>query len=432
MEFGYDVIGNRISKTVDADGDGSGSANTTKFAYDINGNAWVDFTGTNTVVGRHIFGAGQDALIAKIVSGTTNWYGQDIIGSTRDLFGPTGSLIDHLDYSVFGKKTYESASGSDRYLWTSREYDAEIDLQYNRARYYDQNTGRWISQDPLGLDAGDSNLYRYVNNRPTGATDPSGLSEVTIFADAFIPQKEVHDPSPRITLFSRYFKGDNRSVSKTPPALGRTRIANWITVEVLESVRKNPLVAKGNHASESTAFYYAERRDTKVLAFTEKQDNSLNNPVESVRRINANMVEVTLTNAGSNSIALFGPDIDYTWKFTITETKGGIVVTGNGKHDRFPGYELYVNKTQVWSHDPRANGDTPFALFGISQREASFQATITKNRVENNIFYPERQNDKKIGPPPSRLTNPPSDTGTPTGWSGDKSNKRPGGPYQPK
>ena len=32
-----------------------------------------------------------------------------------------------------------------------------------------------MSQDPLGFDAGDSNLYRYVNNAPTDATDPSGL-----------------------------------------------------------------------------------------------------------------------------------------------------------------------------------------------------------------------------------------------------------------
>jgi hypothetical protein len=31
--------------------------------------------------------------------------------------------------------------------------------------------------DPLGFDAGDSNLYRYVNNAPTNATDPSGLQE---------------------------------------------------------------------------------------------------------------------------------------------------------------------------------------------------------------------------------------------------------------
>ncbi len=48
-------------------------------------------------------------------------------------------------------------------------------LQYNRARYYDPTTGRWTSEDPLGLAAGDDNLYRYVNNDPTNASDPSGL-----------------------------------------------------------------------------------------------------------------------------------------------------------------------------------------------------------------------------------------------------------------
>jgi hypothetical protein len=38
-------------------------------------------------------------------------------------------------------------------------------------------TKRWLSQDPLGFGAGDSNLYRYVNNRSTNATDPSGKTE---------------------------------------------------------------------------------------------------------------------------------------------------------------------------------------------------------------------------------------------------------------
>src|ERR1019366_3426819 len=64
------------------------------------------------------------------------------------------------------------------YGWTGREVDVETGLQYNRARYYDAATGRWISQDPLGFDAGDSNLYRYVNNGPTDAADPSGLELV--------------------------------------------------------------------------------------------------------------------------------------------------------------------------------------------------------------------------------------------------------------
>ncbi|MCO8123236.1 hypothetical protein NHH03_15920 [Stieleria sp. TO1_6] len=37
-----------------------------------------------------------------------------------------------------------------------------------------------ISQDPIGFAAGDANLYRYVGNGPTNATDPSGLEEVPI------------------------------------------------------------------------------------------------------------------------------------------------------------------------------------------------------------------------------------------------------------
>jgi hypothetical protein len=40
---------------------------------------------------------------------------------------------------------------------------------------YNPTTGRWLSRDPIGFKAGDANLYRYVANRPTYHTDPSGL-----------------------------------------------------------------------------------------------------------------------------------------------------------------------------------------------------------------------------------------------------------------
>ena len=40
---------------------------------------------------------------------------------------------------------------------------------------YDPTIGRWISEDPMGFQAGDANLYRYVGNDPQGATDASGL-----------------------------------------------------------------------------------------------------------------------------------------------------------------------------------------------------------------------------------------------------------------
>lgn len=44
-----------------------------------------------------------------------------------------------------------------------------------RARFYNPMSGRWISPDPLGYDAVDPNLYRYVRNNPINAVDPSGL-----------------------------------------------------------------------------------------------------------------------------------------------------------------------------------------------------------------------------------------------------------------
>ncbi|MFJ5539862.1 RHS repeat-associated core domain-containing protein [Vreelandella titanicae] len=53
-------------------------------------------------------------------------------------------------------------------------HDEESGLYYNRHRYYDPQQGRYISQDPIGLQGG-TNLYGYVTN-PTGAVDPLGLN----------------------------------------------------------------------------------------------------------------------------------------------------------------------------------------------------------------------------------------------------------------
>lgn len=45
---------------------------------------------------------------------------------------------------------------------------------YNRARYYDPAIDRFISEDPIGLVAGDSSLYEYAYDDPTNVIDPSG------------------------------------------------------------------------------------------------------------------------------------------------------------------------------------------------------------------------------------------------------------------
>ncbi len=46
-------------------------------------------------------------------------------------------------------------------------------LYYYRARYYDPEIGRFLSEDPLGFGAG-INFYAYVENNPVNHNDPSG------------------------------------------------------------------------------------------------------------------------------------------------------------------------------------------------------------------------------------------------------------------
>ena len=84
-------------------------------------------------------------------------------------------MVNHIKYDSYGNVISESNPAlKTRYKYTGREFDAETELQYNRARYYDAAIGRFIAEDPIGLMDG-VNTYVYVRNQPQQSTDPSGL-----------------------------------------------------------------------------------------------------------------------------------------------------------------------------------------------------------------------------------------------------------------
>jgi RHS repeat-associated protein len=96
----------------------------------------------------------------------------DHLGTTRALTDASGSPTSNLTYDSFGNVTVGSAAT--RYTYTGREVDADTGLMYYRARWYDPNQGRFVSEDPIGFDGG-INWYVYVVNRPLSYTDPLGL-----------------------------------------------------------------------------------------------------------------------------------------------------------------------------------------------------------------------------------------------------------------
>jgi RHS repeat-associated protein len=67
-----------------------------------------------------------------------------------------------LSYDGFGNivaQTHDDFRG--RYAWSGRELDVDVEMRHIRARCYDPTPGRWLSQHPLGYDAGASDLYSY-------------------------------------------------------------------------------------------------------------------------------------------------------------------------------------------------------------------------------------------------------------------------------
>ena len=89
-----------------------------------------------------------------------------------------GAVIDHVVYDSFGNiMTETNASNGDRFKFAGMQYDPTDGRYFDRARWYQNSDGRFLSPDPLGFLAGDSDLYRYIHNAATAATDPSGEIE---------------------------------------------------------------------------------------------------------------------------------------------------------------------------------------------------------------------------------------------------------------
>jgi RHS repeat-associated protein len=179
-DFTYDAFDRRIIKSFDDDGPGPHSATVTKTIYDgpsFAANPYADFDGSNALTMRYLYGPAVDMIMARRnASGTVAWHLGDHLGSIHDVVSTSGVVIDHIRYSAFGIVAAESSpSNGDRFKYTGREYDSESALYYNRARYYEPSIGRFLGNDPIGFQAGETNLASYTSNSPLTRTDPTGL-----------------------------------------------------------------------------------------------------------------------------------------------------------------------------------------------------------------------------------------------------------------
>jgi len=160
--FVYDSFGRRVAKSI------AGGAKA--YLYD-GANSVQELQGGNPTA--NILTGGIDEILARADSNGVVNFLTDALGSTLALSGGSGTIQTRYTYDPFGNTSASGAASQNANEYTGRELD-ETGLYFYRARYYNPQVGRFISEDPLGFGGG-INFYSYVDNDPTDSTDPQGL-----------------------------------------------------------------------------------------------------------------------------------------------------------------------------------------------------------------------------------------------------------------
>ncbi|HXJ87330.1 MAG TPA: RHS repeat-associated core domain-containing protein [Candidatus Binatia bacterium] len=151
---------------------------TTNYLYD-GANSLEELDNAGNVLARYAATTGVDEPLSELRASTSSYYQQDGLGSVTSLSIESGALPNTYTFDSFGKLNSSVGSLVNPFQYTGRDSDQETGLDYYRARYYDPEVGRFISEDPIGFDSG-TNFYSYVSNSPIGLVDPFGLSQADV------------------------------------------------------------------------------------------------------------------------------------------------------------------------------------------------------------------------------------------------------------
>ena len=167
VTYRYDGLGRRIEKVV--------NQQTSRYVYDDK-QLLLEYDGNNQLVARYIYGQLVDQLLLIERGGQVYSVHADHLGSIRQISDGSGAAVNRYAYDAFGNFVLHQEAVANPFGFTGREWDSESGLYFFRARYYDPQAGRFVSEDPLGLDSGDTNGYRYVFNSPVNGVDSEGLA----------------------------------------------------------------------------------------------------------------------------------------------------------------------------------------------------------------------------------------------------------------
>jgi RHS repeat-associated protein len=181
VELTYNGLGQRVEKVAPTE--------TTRYVYDEE-RLLQETDGADDPQREYTFAAEEyGQLVSEFDdnASASSYYQYDAQWSTNALIDPDQAPTDRYRYRAFGLETLHEGDSPNPLTFVGKQgyyRDAETELYFlgmagnsTRAggRFYDPVAGRFLTPDPIKLDAGDLNIYRYVKNNPINVIDPSGL-----------------------------------------------------------------------------------------------------------------------------------------------------------------------------------------------------------------------------------------------------------------
>lgn len=321
-DYRYDPLGYRIEKT---DREGTRryllEGEHTEAVYDDLGR----------LVARYLRGAVIDEVVNVVqVDGAGRLESltlhHDEVGSVTSESSHAGDAVAAHDYAPFGASLTSAGAveSRNRLQYTGRERDLDTGLYYYRARYYDPEIGRFLSEDPLGFRAG-VNFYAYVENNPVNFNDPLGL-EPSIYAFPI-----ERDPGSGVVRGGFYIQRET--------ALGVLRgdARQFDAGATAEQFR----IAVNLDFEAGTGYVQANDTTVALGPFSRTFDpNPLNGPGSpSTVGVNANRygVEVTIHSPNGVDRLGLGPGIDGR---IVVIPNGSSPASGFAMREGFPSFQL--------------------------------------------------------------------------------------------
>jgi RHS repeat-associated protein len=205
MQAIYDGLGRCVKRTING---------VTRFITYDDWNPIYEWDASGNPVGANFYGAKADELIGRWDS---SWgflfFKQDRQGSVMEVLDQGGGIVEKYRYDAFGKPTISDWNGNgrtssaieNRFMYTGREWIAELGIYDYRHRMYHPGLGRFLQTDPMGLQtegeklsagqkalyspggsapeafsSSEMNLFRYCGDDPVDKSDPLGLLSIII------------------------------------------------------------------------------------------------------------------------------------------------------------------------------------------------------------------------------------------------------------